>query len=141
MKVKEKTMKIEDMKAGRELDALVAEKVMGWKKVKWLGDYDWRDKDGEQPYTVRAWNPSTDIAAAWQVVEKIQERQGRDRFIIYLSSYWGTNSWVYKCEFIMETVNKSVDGFADTAPLAICLAALRAVGAIAAEDEDYGGHA
>ena len=45
------------MKPGRELDALVVEKVMGWK---WLSG--------------NPWAPSTDIAAAWEVLEKMRER-------------------------------------------------------------------
>jgi len=121
------------MKAGRELDALVAEKVMGWKKVKWLGDYDWRDKDGEQPYTVRAWNPSTDIVAAWQVVEKMEEI---GYSILAHNVIPNSDAVVWRVKF---SQSETITEF--TAPLAICLAALRAVGAIAAEDEDYGGHA
>lgn len=58
------------MKPGRELDEIVAEKVMGWKR---LSDptYDWHSPDdgllaaGMVPFY------STDIAAAWRIVSKL----------------------------------------------------------------------
>ena len=62
------------MKAGRELDALIAEKVMGdrlIKRGKWRGYWDcgrgmhYSDEDGGPLHY------STDIAAAWRVVEKL----------------------------------------------------------------------
>ena len=54
------------MKPGRELDALVATKVMGWKSK----DDIWMLPDGGGVYK-REWSPSTDIKAAWEVVEKV----------------------------------------------------------------------
>ena len=61
------------MPAGSELNRLIGEKVMGW-----TGSYEenynvrtwtWRDAEGEH---VTDWFcPSTDIAAAWLVVEKL----------------------------------------------------------------------
>jgi len=59
------------VKAGRELDALVAEKVMGW-----TVDGIWRMYTGEVVRHAAGknmktrFNPSTDISAAWEVVEK-----------------------------------------------------------------------
>lgn len=65
------------MNAGRELDALVAEKVMGWtwdENTAWspTGSRNARVADGDLWW----WLPpySTDIAAAWEVVERIRER-------------------------------------------------------------------
>ena len=50
------------MEAGQELDALVAESVMGWQKPKDLSLLDkW----------LRFFKASTDISVAWQVVEKM----------------------------------------------------------------------
>jgi hypothetical protein len=63
------------MPAGREMDALVAERVMGWTPKPPYGH--WYDADGNpsgyhpEATDCRKWSPSTDIAAAWQVVEKI----------------------------------------------------------------------
>lgn len=69
-----------NMQAGPELDALVAEKVMGWKLHKEGRAWKWWDiplisphheqydgHDDQPPY-------STDPAAAWEVVEKMRER-------------------------------------------------------------------
>ena len=77
---------IDRLGAGRELDALVAEKVMGWQVL----NYDngttliiERDKDGVVfPYQLDEgetaeqgiwWSPSTRMNEAWEVVEKLQE--------------------------------------------------------------------
>lgn len=100
------------MNAGRELDALIAEKVMGWyldstkeyhrKHIHSLGH------NALAPVP----NFSTDIAAAWEVVEKFQ-----GSFKVF-KPFGG--QWEVEC----------TNGFskADTAAHAICLAALKAVG-------------
>lgn len=58
------------LKPGRELDALVAEKVMGWDDS---GDGEWRNEFDRPIESIRLWRPSTDISAAWEVVEKMNE--------------------------------------------------------------------
>lgn len=100
------------MPAGKELDALIAEKVMGWRKVRWLGTYDWRDKDGDHPYSVNGWTPSTDSQKACDVVDKLgpasfSSYKYNDGFGVCLDS-----------DFTVK---------AETLPLAICRAALLAV--------------
>lgn len=107
------------MKAGRELDALIAEKVMGGKigagfYMKWPGENGWK----------RIANYSTDIVAAWEVVEKLKSPF---HFDLWRAPYRAKEiSW--SCSF-----SKSIDardivrGDAETAPHAICLAALKAV--------------
>lgn len=60
--------KILSMEPGRELDALVAEKVMGWRLQ---GQSYWLCGD-DVVHDVLFWNPSTDMYAAWEVVEKMQ---------------------------------------------------------------------
>lgn len=70
------------MKAGRELDALVAEKVMGMHKELGTGRgmmgersgyFDaWIQSNGER-YGRNAPPFSTDISVAWQVVEKMKK--------------------------------------------------------------------
>ena len=57
------------MKAGRELDALVAEKVMGF-PVK-IGDITGEPYHAQFGYSMP--NYSTDIAAAWEVLEKFTD--------------------------------------------------------------------
>lgn len=103
------------MQASRELDALVAEKVMGLEP--------WPGKAGcfKAPIVLHYQTPkpclppeySTDIAAAWQVVEKMQEtcevsiEQKGTGWKVYFDAEWRG---------------------AETVPHAICLAALEAVG-------------
>lgn len=97
------------MPPGRLLDVLVAEMVMGWEL-----DQD-TDKwyDGEfADILLSEWNPSTDIAVAWKVMDKFKNN-------IKLESWDG---------FICEICNpKCQKVHAKTAPEAICKAALLAV--------------
>lgn len=114
------------MKAGRDLDKLIAERIMGyrfctlhpWAEDKFDG-YIRCDECGDYaPY----WKPySTDIAAAWKVVDSI-------------SIEWGISltgvGMVWRCLFGKRTDigdGHKVEAEADTAPLAICLAALKAI--------------
>lgn len=129
------------MQAGRELDALVAEQVMGWTKYDWeQGDWDGPDNvtffaiypNGLAVYYAGSYEPdawfapSTDIAAAWRVVEAIQAKG------VAVHIYHGSapNSaeapWYVQID---EPPNKYADSrSALTAPHAICLAALAAKG-------------
>src|SRR5437763_10661229 len=62
----------QDVKPGRELDALVAERVMGWAVERNTVDSEpivMFSKPGEYYGPVPPY--STDIAAAWEVVEKL----------------------------------------------------------------------
>lgn len=117
-------MDIDKLVAGRELDALLAEKVMGWKPSKdgryWDGpdasrhreDGPWLDA-GES-----VWSPSQDIVAAWEVLEKVQE----------IGSLQNFGGFGWRCEIHTTTPGyHDCAGEADTAPLAICRAALRSV--------------
>ncbi|UVI31197.1 BC1872 family protein [Paenibacillus spongiae] len=107
------------MTPGRELDALVAEKVMMWTK----------DTDGSywlvDTYSIRTWEqtsypgfqPSTDIAAAWEVLERFPTHQITKMHDIKLP--WNEES-IYKA---IVKANKYI-AYGKTAPLAICRAAL-----------------
>lgn len=129
------------LNAGRAMDALVAEKVMGWTRWEWeRGDWD-----GPADATIFAQHerslavyangeeepsfwfaPSTDIAAAWQVVERM-----RDLGWPWGGARWRVSEWTSprKAEFSaqFEKLNVTVGADAETAPLAICRAALAAV--------------
>lgn len=114
------------MEAGRELDALVAEKVMGH-KVKWGRsrfyplDYDTPFFD-EQPLKRSIPNYSTDIAAAWEVVEKLKEQTAPERDIeIGCYSFYRVSIVDAATEAEIAVMEN------DSAPLAICLAALKAL--------------
>lgn len=120
-------MRVDEMEAGRELDALVAEKVMGW--IINVDAYV-----TETLTMSEAWKPipnfSTDIVAAHQV---FSSRFLTSQVIGYTvedpSEYpaaqdIGVLGWAKRwfCTCDGEPV------YAPTAPLAICRAALKAVG-------------
>lgn len=132
------------LEAGRELDALVAEKVMGWRVVLRESDrpgvvyFDNGDGGG---HLAPAY--STDIRAAWDVLEKMSGANnptGPHIDSVILNTPHGPGQfpddvplgkwsieWFDGVETLMGTD-------ADTAPLAICLAALKAVGADSLEN-------
>jgi hypothetical protein len=113
------------VRPGRELDALVAEKVIGLKpfQKRWVQGIHsgyvqaWLDSDDKEiyPYTLPEY--STSIDAAWEVVERI----GGD-FVLHRKTAW-------ECIFFLGR-GKYFQDRADTAPHSICLAALKAVGAL-----------
>jgi len=119
------------MKAGRELDARIAEDVFGRdiRKIEFASKYelpiyryegtDINSGDSKIPHY------STQIADAWPVVEKLKEKWGS----IDIRGD-GDNEWVvgWNCDgmfFLDDTFAGAV--YAPTAPLAICLAALAVV--------------
>ncbi len=128
-------MNIDTMPAGRELDALIAEKVMDYNRHEWnalygtqLTDYCLKcgitkgrsetiasDKDfckHDPPHY------SADIAAAWQVVEKLGLIVGREILSIPNSKWIVLNTWA----------DIDIRAVAETAPLAICRAGLKTEG-------------
>jgi hypothetical protein len=114
------------MEAGRELDALVAEKVMGWV---WQPDEKgghYRDGNGETFATGRTLGQpecpkySTSIAAAWDVVELLASK-GLD-----VTVFVHPDGRAATCEIGFKG-DLGIEPTADTAPHAICLAALKAV--------------
>lgn len=68
-----------DLPAGRELDALIAERIFGAKKriVKWpLEDrlvFDW--PDNHTCFERYLPNYSTDIGTAWEIIEEFNKRE------------------------------------------------------------------
>lgn len=138
------------LEPGRELDTLVAEKVMGWRKGDWKKDWGdgskaeyfdiWLMPEGELP-SYRCSTPprfSTDIAEAWRVVEKLKNVVGNEGFTLgYCLEHYietGEELWEVHAVVLMDHI---LDGngwgdpvdevWAATAPHAICLAALKAV--------------
>lgn len=125
------------MDAGRELDALVAEHVMGWKRVDVPKDYDGQNAgvtllpatpssigwDPKGAYALWHFCPyySTDIAAAWLVVEKLVN-EGK----VFIVKGDGLRTGDYPLKWTVLCDNQPRTD-ANTAPLAICLAALKAV--------------
>jgi len=122
------------MNAGRELDVLIAEKVMELKTEPIeiaSGESDIRIV-GQSAGGLGLWYKSvprysTRIEDAWQVVEKMNEFYDNDVFI----ENWRGGSW---CCFMVPMAasawpeERRPGACAETAPLAICLTALKAVG-------------
>lgn len=98
-----------DMDASRELDELIAEQVMTHPHSHW--------RDPVPAY-------SSDIAAAWQVVEHSDDPVTVRRLFV---KAW--DAWLWVAEFGL------VSGEGTTAPLAICRAALQAATRPAAESD------
>jgi hypothetical protein len=126
---------VSELKAGRELDRLIETKVFGTRIPKAEGL-----RLNPPPY-------STDIAAAWTVAEKMRERGS----LVTVKSIPKESAFILegsRSEYDAPCPDRQVgkgkvccqlhwmgEGFrhdelamADTAPLAICLAALKAVG-------------
>ena len=138
-------MNYDMMEAGREMDALVAEKVMGLPKVSSL------NKDSRCPITGgemrmgidRAWcfdcstwhygphkEYSADISAAWEVVEKMQWK-GFIWSMNYRNPAMSDLKYMPYVGFWHYTDGKlDKQGYSDALelPLAVCRAALKAAG-------------
>lgn len=117
--------------AGRELDVEVAEKVMGWKEVSLI--------DGGVPGTRMMGRPplepthiygvpyySTEITDAWEIVEKLKKKN----YTFKLEE--NSSGWVarfYLTQYIQGNNHtiQAARANSDSAPLAISLAALKAV--------------
>jgi len=98
-------MDVYKLKPGPELDLLIAEKIMGW------------SGEGLKAAEVGVlWSPSTRIADAWEVVEKLE---------LSIAPYEiGPMKWMAsKTSYFIDSETES----GETAPLAICRAALTAV--------------
>lgn len=132
------------MKSGRELDALVAERVMGWTwwDARVVSEYGLVT----QPKTTTGYNTkvlmppkaresstaflyenfangyypaySTDIVAAWQIVNRFKEQS--------MILNYGEDTQKWECSFIVN--GNRYWGVSSIVPIAICIAALRIVG-------------
>lgn len=112
------------MKPGRELDALVAEKVMGWKVLRHKDFPDHPDVDFTKEHGVLMRTPhfSTDIAAAWEVVGKLEKSHDFELIHLIYHGMGDARGWFIKLD------GNRVGFPQETAPHAICLSALKAVG-------------
>ena len=104
-----------NMPAGIEMDALVAEKVMRWKRLKyfgggpiadgWLGFWDgewfkWIERpESDDEEASKPWSPSTNIAEAWAVEEKIKVLHLEDKYVDFLYSLIEVNEFIYNKNF------------------------------------------
>jgi Phage ABA sandwich domain len=103
------------------LDIQIAEKVMGWHRV----ENGWIDSAGEAQVDVEyvlhddePWSPSIDIGDAWQVAERFDE----------VDLHKGPHGWLCRMERGTDDGVQHGEALrAETAQLAICRAALKAV--------------
>lgn len=131
---------LETLSAGRELDVLVAEKILGWEVgvSAQSGRYCLPPDSTRSEYAI-TWNNhdsklpcySTDIASAWQVVEKMREK-GYEVCIGLVTDgvFCRMDDEPGEC-----AGRASVDWRDGSTPLAICLAALRTVDVLPSESE------
>lgn len=156
-----------ELQPGRELDAMVAERVMGWRWMKWAAVTDdplsalvppaeiynrrhWRPSDvsAERYYDwdTIGWTDkadkfhsgfprySTDIAAAWDVAEKMQSelREVGSRggiCDVRLTVHRYGPDGAYRVVFSKHPMRRLyAAAWSKSLPHAICLAALKAVG-------------
>ncbi len=127
--------KAHDMSTGPELDALLAEKVMGWRRFD-----NWSQAAGmQQPFFLvgefgvmvyhhpdlgKSWSPSRNMADAWEVVEKIEKTLN---FQIDNVGLENKDQRRWRVLFGRSGDPISVVADADSAPLAIARAALQTV--------------
>ena len=111
----------------RELDALVAENIFGCKlsfdsnanRYHCLCAVGVHPNKGKTSYYIPHY--SSDISAAWEVFTLVSKEIG---CLTKLSTFPGTweDEYTWSCDFTTAV------GLADTAPMAICIAALRSKG-------------
>jgi hypothetical protein len=121
-------------KSNKEIDILVAENVIGWireeRQHKDLGylvtAIDWyKITDGvRHNITHKAvyFKPSTNISDAWLVLEKLREIGIHSQIDVQKTTEYINQCMLHKKGLVLCRVS------ADTAPLAICMASLKAVG-------------
>ncbi len=118
----------------REIDALIAEHVMGWEDIRndrqfghddWNGDRPSRDKyDLETRCDLPEY--STDISAAWQVWTKIKEEADDGEEDAYCNGIWW--DFMSGIELFHSDSSTAAKLAWKITPLAICKAALAAKG-------------
>jgi len=112
--------------ADRELDALVAEKVMGfevgiYESYRGITGISYVCKDKYPSGEFDLPNYSTDIKAAWEVVEKFSDES-------FELDHFCDGVWTCKFRWVDDEGESEAEAKAKTAPRAICLAALKAMG-------------
>lgn len=127
---------IDTMPAGAEMDALVAISLFGWSNLQWRDADHYvspgcgRNSSSPAGYYGKGPNMecflthrySTDIAAAWLVVEKLRDSDQLESIAL---GNWEDSRWT-KWVVTLRCFADDQDGRGETAPLAICRAALKA---------------
>lgn len=135
---------IENMPVGREMDLAIVQEFMGldiYDAIEWL-EWAWKYNELSYPcgfydefgvFIVTAegtmgkyFSPSTDIAAAWEVVDTFD----RVFWDISIQSFTDNDGEIWEAyfhEYFPDSSGRHGKGLALTAPLAICRAALIAM--------------
>jgi hypothetical protein len=139
-----------ELQAGRELDAIVAEKVMGWERSHdmppfahlWFAPRDTESAmakaqgavykssgaGGTRPaFPVPRY--STDIAAAWLVVDRIRPTDDTRYGVTIESAVAGWYCTIEDADVEWDDPAHTSVAYGETLPLAICRAALASAGA------------
>ena len=106
-----------------DIDKQIAEKVMGWSVVEVPDDGSYIIKENNFRYPQYPFDPSTNISRAWLVVEKMRE-------LGYSINIEAQQKGKWRCNIILignEWTTRIETADEDTAPMAICLAALQAL--------------
>lgn len=110
--------KMTDLKPGRELDAWIAEHVMGWKLRTPYPDR-WLNSEG---MTQSLPHYSTDIYTAWDLLDKLSE----SNFLIETRTYM-KQPWQSQVLILKSPESEWIVAVGETMPHAICLAAMKAI--------------
>lgn len=117
----------------REIDRLVAEKVMGWRLENrrvniwgqeigfWVNPKNNMIVAKYSGFREESFSPSTNIADAWKVVEKL-------KIAVIPQVGDPPKDMQYLAEIDRQPFGNYYEAFAETAELAICLVALKSVG-------------
>jgi hypothetical protein len=131
---------IEQMPAGREMDALIATQVLGWAQrrngrpipsfedIDWCYDFVPAQFQGNREHRQPLPHFSTDIAAAWEVVRALNKK-GFEVRLNELIPYRGREDNLSRCLVTYDEDEEDTlewKAMADEAPEAICRAALLA---------------
>jgi hypothetical protein len=141
-------MNVDELEAGSELDALVAERVMGWRRtsdssrdvVWWI----WILPNGVEIAYDDLPPFSTRVDMAWCAVDQIRNKQLADKFYIaWRQDGFIDGEWDARFGYFDTDYTEWPQGFADTPALAICRAALKcltALKAVEGKDEEKSLH-
>jgi hypothetical protein len=112
--------------SGRELDAAVAERIMGWQRQDGYNYWMSFSSSGETfklHALIATWKPSESIEAAMEVVEKMR----RDHFRFACNDRCDPESGEWWAEFATLEYERGGQASAGTLPEAVCRAALAAI--------------
>lgn len=109
-----------------ELDRMAAEKVMGWK----AGQLNtWLSEDGYLTRYANEWQPTGNIAQAWEVMEKATDHFSIITWSQFPESFHNYDNGKYEVRIRMKEWPRDVVSiFDNSVPLAITKACLRAAG-------------